>query len=118
MALGSGINFATFGIASVHEVSGEDASLASGIQQTASQVGGAVGLAVLATLALRHASSAVAHGVAATAAATDGAVLSFRVGATVGLAAALLVALIRFDPPAPDTGTDAGDAPELEPVAV
>jgi hypothetical protein len=34
------------------------------------------------------------------------------------LAAALLVALIRFDPPAPDTGTDAGDAPELEPVAV
>ena len=52
MALGAGINFATFGIASVHQVSGEDASLASGVQQTASAGRGwrSVWL-VLATLA-------------------------------------------------------------------
>ena len=110
MALGAGINFATFGIASVHQVSGEDASLASGMQQTASQVGGAVGLAVLATLALRHASSAVAHGAVATAAATNGAVLAFRVGAAVALAAALLVALVRFERPASDRRVDTGEA--------
>lgn len=102
MALGSGINFAVFGIASVDQVSGEDASLASGIQNTAQQVGGAVGLAVLATLALRHANTAVAHGVGVTSAATSGTVLAFRVGAGVAVAGALLVALVRFGRPEPD----------------
>ncbi len=93
MALGSGINFATFGIASVHGVSEQDASLASGIQSTAQQVGGAIGLAVLATLALRHATSAISHGVAEAAAQTNGAVLAFRVGGGIAVAATLLVAL-------------------------
>jgi EmrB/QacA subfamily drug resistance transporter len=116
MALGSGINFATFGIASVHQVSGEDASLASGVQQTAQQVGGAVGLAVLASLALRHATTAVAHGMAATSAATDGTVLALRVGAGVALAGALLVALIRFDRPTPNAEIETAGL-ELEPAA-
>ena len=111
------VNFAAFGIASVHQVSGEDASLASGIQSTAQQVGGAVGLAVLATLALRHANAAVAHGVAVTSAATNGAVLVFRVGAGVAVAGALLVALVRFERPARDAGVGTADI-ELEPAAV
>ena len=116
MGLGSGINFATFGIASVHQVSGEDASLASGVQQTAQQVGGAVGLAVLASLALRHATTALAHGMAATSAATDGTVLALRVGAGVALAGFLLAALMRFDRPAPNAEIEPAGL-ELEPVA-
>jgi predicted MFS family arabinose efflux permease len=115
MALGSGINFAAFGIASVHQVSGEDASLASGVQNTAQQVGGAVGLALLATLALRHASAAVAHGVTVTSASTSGAVLAFRVGAGVAVAGALFVALARFDRPEPHAVRMAGA--DLGPVA-
>jgi EmrB/QacA subfamily drug resistance transporter len=114
MALGSGINFASFGIASVHQVSEEDASLASGVQATAQQMGGAVGLAVLATLALRHATSAIGHGVAAATAATDGAVLAFRIGAGVAFAAAVLVAVVRFGRPQSDAAL-AGEV--LEPVA-
>ena len=92
-ALGSGLCFAAFGNASMHEVSGEDASLASGLQSTAQQIGGAVGLAVLATLALRHTSSAMAHGVSFAVASTDGAVLAFRIGAVVAAAGALLIAV-------------------------
>ncbi len=118
MALGSGINFAVFGIASVHQVSGEDASLASGIQNTAQQVGGAVGLAVLATLALRHANTAVAHGVTVASAATNGAVLAFRAGAGVAVAGALLVALVRFGRPTADAEMETKTAAtELEPAA-
>lgn len=62
IALGSGFAFSGFGNASVHDVSAEDASLASGVQNAVQQVGGAVGPAVLVTLALRHAAGLVATG--------------------------------------------------------
>ena len=116
MALGSGINFATFGSASVHQVSGEDASLASGVQATGQQMGGAVGLAVLATLALRHATAAISHGVAAGVASTDGAVLALRIGAGVAFAGAVLVALVRFGGPEPEREAVTGPV-VLEPAA-
>jgi len=93
MAVGSGINFATFGIASVWGVSEQDASLAAGIQSTAQQVGGAVGLAVLATVALRHTTSAVAHHTSVAVAQTNGAIVAFRVGAAIAAAATLLALL-------------------------
>ncbi len=99
MAFGSGILFSTFGVASMHDVSGQDASLAAGVQSTAQQVGGAVGLAVLSTIALRHAHVAVVHGVTEAAASTSGAALAFRVGAGVALAGGILVALVRFGGP-------------------
>jgi hypothetical protein len=99
MAFGSGILFATFGVASMHDVSGQDASLAAGVQSTAQQVGGAVGLAVLATLALRHARAAVSHGVVSTVASTNGAALAFRAGAVVALAGGVIVALVPFGGP-------------------
>jgi EmrB/QacA subfamily drug resistance transporter len=96
MAFGSGILFSTFGVASMHEVSGQDASLAAGMQSMAQQVGGAIGLAVLATLALRHARAAVAHGIVATAASTSGAQVAFRVGAVIALVGGVIVALVPF----------------------
>jgi hypothetical protein len=44
------------------------------------QVGGAIGLAVLATVALRHASAAAHRGVASSAASARGTVVAFRIG--------------------------------------
>jgi hypothetical protein len=111
MAFGAGLNFSAFGNASMHEVSGQDASLASGVQSTSQQIGGAVGLAVLATLALRHARGAMAHGVAAASASTSGTVLAFRVGSLVALAGAVLVAVVRFGGP---TGAGEPAAPEVD----
>lgn len=103
MALGAGISFAAFGNASMHEVSGQDASLASGVNSTAQSVGGAIGLALLATVAVRHAAHAMAHGMAFGVAATGGAVLAFRIGAVIALAGGLIVGLIRFGSPAIST---------------
>lgn len=112
MALGAGLSFAAFGNASMHEVSGQDASLASGVNSTAQSVGGSIGLALLATLALRHASNAAAHGVPLTVAATNGAVLAFKIGAVIALAGGVMVALIRFGgvPSANDAGSVDGDS--------
>lgn len=55
LALGSGLSFPAIGNASLHEVTGEDSSLASGIQQAVQQIGGALGLATLASIAVRYA---------------------------------------------------------------
>ena len=114
MALGAGLSFAAFGNASMHEVSGQDASLAAGVNSTAQSIGGSIGLALLATLALRHANHAAAHGVPFTVAATNGADLAFKVGAAVALAGAVLVALIRFGgAPSETTANDANDTDDL-----
>ncbi len=91
-AVGSGLCFAALGNASMHEVSGQDAGLAAGMRSTAQQVGGALGLAVLATIAVRHTRSAMAHGVNSGVAFTHGTVLALRVGALVALIAGLVVA--------------------------
>jgi MFS family permease len=111
MALGAGLSFAAFGNASMHEVSGQDASLASGVNSTAQSIGGAVGLAVLATLALRHAGQAAAHGVPFSVAATDGADLAFRIGALIAFAGGIMVAAVRFrGSPGKVTAPQSGDA--------
>jgi EmrB/QacA subfamily drug resistance transporter len=118
LGVGSGLSFAAFGNASVHDVSEQDASLAAGVQSSAQQIGGAVGLAVLATLALRHSSSLMAHGQSFTAAATHGSVLAFEVGAIVSLIGVLFVA---FSPMARSAGIEIstagfGRSPEAGPM--
>jgi hypothetical protein len=91
----------------MHDVSGQDASLASGLESTAQQVGGAVGLAVLATLALRHTRAAMAHGVAAGLASTHGTVLALRVAAVVALVGAAFVATAPIARPRPKLSGEA-----------
>jgi len=106
IGFGSGLSFAAFGNASMHEVSGQDASLAAGVQSTFQQVGGAVGLAVLATMALRHSNSAIAHGIAFPVASTGGGVLAFRTSAVVAALAALIVAVSPIARPVRSTSDD------------
>jgi EmrB/QacA subfamily drug resistance transporter len=91
MGFGSGLCFAGFSIASIHGVTNEDASLASGVQNAVQQVGGAIGLAVLATLALRHTTGAVRHGASVASATTAGTVVAYRIGAVIMLVGAVAV---------------------------
>ncbi|MCW2787641.1 MAG: putative transrane efflux protein [Marmoricola sp.] len=91
LGLASGVSFPAFGNASLHEVTGQDSSLASGVQSAFQQIGGALGLATLATLALRHAHHSIAAGVLPSIATTDGFVLAFRVGAVMCVVGGILV---------------------------
>jgi len=61
LGLGLGLTFVPITLAGTSEVSGEDAGLASGLLNTAQQVGGSIGLAILSTLAASRTTSLL-HG--------------------------------------------------------
>jgi EmrB/QacA subfamily drug resistance transporter len=91
LGIGSGVSFPAIGNAALHEVTGQDSSLASGVQNAMQQVGGALGLSTLVTLALRHAASQVHGGTAAPVAATHGYVLAYHIGSVLLVIGGVLV---------------------------
>jgi MFS family permease len=94
LGLFSGITFPAGSNAALHEVTGQDASLASGVQNATQAVGGALGLSCLVTLALRHAAGQVRHGVLPAIASTHGYVLAFRIGSALLAIGGVLVLVL------------------------
>jgi MFS family permease len=94
LGFGSGISFPAIGNASLHEVTGQDSSLASGVQSAMQQVGGALGLSVLVTLALRHAGAQMHHGISLHVAQTQGYSLAYHVGSVLLVIGGVLVLLL------------------------
>jgi EmrB/QacA subfamily drug resistance transporter len=92
----SGICYPALINGALHQVTGQDSGLGSGVQTAMQQIGSALGLATLVTLALRYAASQIGHGVPPALALTRGYALSFRVGAAV-LAVAGLLALVLLE---------------------
>jgi EmrB/QacA subfamily drug resistance transporter len=90
----SGISFPAIGNAALHGVTGQDSSLASGVQNAMQQVGGAIGLACLVTLALRYAAEQVHDGVSQAVASTHGYAIAFRIGAVLLAIGGVLVMLL------------------------
>ena len=101
MSIGMGLTFVPVTLIATTNIESEDAGLASGIFNTAQQVGGAIGLAALSTLAASRASAAlsgVGHPTSSqqASALVDGFQAAFLAGAgLMVLAALLVVTLIR-----------------------
>jgi len=94
--IGAGLAFPALMTLAMHGISSDDSGLASGLTNTAQQVGAALGLAVLATLSSTRTTGMLELGTPLSAALTDGYRLSFGIGAgSVVLGAALTLVLLR-----------------------
>jgi MFS family permease len=94
LGLGAGIAFNPVLLAAMSDVEPRDAGLASGIVNTSFMMGGALGLAVLASLAASRTDSALASGVGELAALTEGYHAAFLAGALFAAAAAAIGGLL------------------------
>src|SRR5690242_18461833 len=113
LGLGAGMAFNPVLLAAMGDVDPAESGLASGVVNTAFMMGGAVGLAVLASAAASRTSTLVDAGHSQVAALTGGYHLAFLLGAIFAAAAAVLGAtLIREGAPAPAHAEPLG-----EPVA-
>ena len=95
LGCGAGVAFNPLLLASMSDVEGGDAGLASGLVNTAFMMGGALGLAVLASVAAARTDSLAAGGEGPLAALTNGYHVAFLVGAAFAAAAAA-VGAVRF----------------------
>ena len=95
LGCGAGVAFNPLLLAAMSDVEPQDAGLASGLVNTAFMMGGALGLAVLASLAASRSDSLTADGEGPLAALTGGYHVAFVVGAAFAAAAAI-VSAIRF----------------------
>jgi EmrB/QacA subfamily drug resistance transporter len=114
MGIGAGLSFPSIMTLAMGGVRPEEAGLASGLVNTTLQVGGAVGLAVLATLSTSRTSSLLASGDSNPEALTGGYQLAFIVGAGL-LAVAIAIAAIVLRPEAGQT-VSAEEGEVAEPV--
>ena len=109
---GAGLSFPALMTLAMSGATPSDSGLASGLVNTTQQVGGALGLAVLATLSTTRTGDLRAAGDATASALTGGYHLAFAIGAgLVAASVALAVMLLR-----PQPGALFEEEPELEPA--
>jgi EmrB/QacA subfamily drug resistance transporter len=97
LGVGAGIAFNPMIIVAMTDVEPERSGLASGLLNTSFMMGGALGLAILASLAAARSGEALAAGVPQIAALNDGYHAAFAIGAVFALgAAALAIKVLRI----------------------
>jgi MFS family permease len=94
LGVGAGIAFPALVTLAMSGATPADSGLASGLVNTTQQVGGALGLAVLATLSTSRSDHLVAQGESAASALTGGYHLAFAIGAGLVIAAIVVAALV------------------------
>jgi EmrB/QacA subfamily drug resistance transporter len=103
VGVGAGLSFPALMTLAMSSADPTDAGLASGLVNTTQQVGGALGLAVLATLATSHTSTLLHEGRATASAVTSGYHFAWAIGT--GLLVAALAAAITVLRPATTSAT-------------
>jgi EmrB/QacA subfamily drug resistance transporter len=94
LAFGGGLSFNPLLLAAMSDVEPSEAGLASGVVNTSFMMGGALGLAVLASLAARHTQDLRASGDGALVALNGGYHVAFLIGAVFTLAAAAIAGVV------------------------
>jgi EmrB/QacA subfamily drug resistance transporter len=118
IGLGIGSAFMPLLTIAMADVPAADAGLGSGIVNVSQQVAGALGLAVLGTIATTHTKTLVAQGHAITTSLVSGYHLAFAIGVAsifVGLVTALVVLRTRAVPAAAQVAPEAALPRHLEP---
>jgi EmrB/QacA subfamily drug resistance transporter len=96
---GAGLGFPSLMTLAMSGATPEDSGLASGLVNTSVQVGGAIGLAVLATLATERTDGLLAEGHSTASALTAGYHVAYLVGAAlIGVAIAIALRAFREEP--------------------
>jgi EmrB/QacA subfamily drug resistance transporter len=109
LGIGAGIAFNPLLLAAMNEVPSSDSGLASGMVNTSFMMGGALGLAVLASIAAAKSQAATSMGAATAEALNAGYRLAFGAGAGMVLLAALIAA-VMFRKVTPATASAGGHA--------
>jgi EmrB/QacA subfamily drug resistance transporter len=115
LGVGAGMAFNPVLLAAMSEVEPSESGLASGVVNTAFMMGGALGLAILASLAASRTNSLRASGDSALAALNGGYHVAFLVGAAFAVAAAAVGA--AFLPAHAATAEAHGEQAESEPAS-
>jgi EmrB/QacA subfamily drug resistance transporter len=113
---GLGLALVPATIAAVQGVPAEQSGLASGLLNTSRLVGGALGLAVLSTIADSHSNGRLADGASRLAALTSGYQLAFAIGALLSLIGGV-VAVTLLRAPAGESGSIRKDEPSCRQLA-
>jgi EmrB/QacA subfamily drug resistance transporter len=112
LGLGAGIAFNPLLLAAMNDVAPSESGLASGVVNTSFMMGGALGLAILASLAASSTNSLLAEGSGRLAALNGGYHAAFLAGALfAALAAALSAALLRTAPTAAPASIESAPTP-------
>ncbi|HEY2652193.1 MAG TPA: DHA2 family efflux MFS transporter permease subunit [Solirubrobacteraceae bacterium] len=99
LGAGAGLVFPSLMTLAMSAATPEDSGLASGLVNTSQQVGGALGLAVLATLSTTRTNALHGRGASTASALTGGYHLAFTIGAALLIAAVVLAAGLLRTPP-------------------
>ncbi len=113
IAVGVGTSFPSIMTLAMSGATPSDAGLASGLVNTSMQVGGAIGLAVLATLSTERTESLLESGTGHLSALTSGYHLAYLIGACLA-AVAVAIAVFVLRSPQPPPGSSGAPAEPVE----